>query len=153
VVILQHHSQCLLGRTPTPFWRGRKPSVPLGVSSMEVKRKIDRRHKRMAVPVCAWLDFRGDSATRAMRSLDLSLEGARFATIRPVRTGDAVMARLEIRSGESAVECKGRVCWVRPMQDRVRHFGVRFVDLSDEERSRIEQLLNEAARQAPLAAV
>lgn len=105
------------------------------------------------MPVCAWLDFRGDSATRAMRSLDLSEEGARFATIRPVRAGDAVMVRLDVRAGEPAVECKGRVCWVRPMQDRVRHFGVRFVDLADDERSRIEQSLRDAADRVPLAAV
>lgn len=107
----------------------------------------------MAVPVCAWLDFRGDSATRAMRSLDLSGEGARFATIRPVRAGDSVMVRLDVRPGSPAVECKARVCWVRPMQDRVRHFGIRFVDLSEDERTQIEQAIAGAGARAPLAAI
>ena len=88
-----------------------------------------------------------------MRSLDLSTEGARFATIRSVTKGDLVMVRLEVRAGAPAVECKGRICWVEPMEDRVREFGVRFVDLTEDERLEIDQAMVEAATQHTLAAI
>lgn len=107
----------------------------------------------MPVTVCAWLDFRGDQSTRAMRSLDLSTEGARFATIRPVVADDWVMVRLEVRPGRPAVECKGRICWVEPMQDRVRHFGLRFIDLAEDEYTEIERALKDSAGFQPMTAV
>lgn len=88
-----------------------------------------------------------------MRSLDLSTEGARFATIRPVTPGEPVMVRLEVRAGAPAVECKGRICWVEPMEDRVREFGVRFVDLAEDERIEIDQAMLEAATHHALAAI
>ena len=91
--------------------------------------------------VCSWLEFRGDSSARGMRSLDFSSEGARFATIKPVATGEPVMLRMELFTGAPAIECKGRVCWVRPMESRLRHFGVRFIDLDEEERDLIDQAL------------
>jgi Tfp pilus assembly protein PilZ len=120
---------------------------------MEVKRKNNRRFLRHRVPLCAWLEFRDDDSTRAMRSLDLSTEGARFATIRAVEKNDPIMVRLEVRPGAPAVECKGRVCWVEPMQDRVRLFGIRFVDLAEDERIQIEQALVESTSRQSMAAI
>ncbi len=88
-----------------------------------------------------------------MRSLDLSTEGARFATIHPITSGELVMVRLEVRAGAPAVECKGRICWVEPMEDRVRQFGVRFVDLAEDERIEIDQAMVNAATHYTLAAI
>jgi Tfp pilus assembly protein PilZ len=108
---------------------------------METNLHDKRRHPRRAMTVCSWLEFRGDTSARGMRSIDFSHEGARFASIKPVVTGERVMLRLELFTGAPAIECKGRVCWVRPMESRLRHFGVRFVDLDPEEQELIEQAL------------
>jgi len=91
--------------------------------------------------VCSWLEFRGEPSVRGMRSIDFSSEGARFATIKPVTTGAPVILRMELFTGAPAIECKARVCWVRPMESRLRHFGVRFIDLDEEERDLIGQAL------------
>jgi len=148
-----HDRQCSLGSDHTPLWRSREPSVPFGVSSMEVKSTNNRRHKRQTVPLCAWLEFEEDGSTRAMRSLDLSTEGGRFSTIRPVDSGDFVMVRLEVRPGAPAVECKGRVCWVDTMGDDVREFGVRFLDLVEDERSQIDKAMTEVVRHRSMATI
>ena len=118
----------------------------------EIKQKNYRRFDRQPVPICAWLEFRHDGSTRAMRSLDLSTDGARFATIRPVIQGELIMMRLDVRPGAPAVECKARVCWVQPMADRVRQFGVRFVDLAEDERTEIDQAMVDAANRQLMAA-
>ncbi len=151
---MQHHRQCSLGSTLTPLWRPRKPSVPFGVSSsMEIKQNDNRRYIRKPVPICAWLEFREEHSTRAMRSLDLSAQGARFSTIRPVAKDDLVMVRLEVRPGAPAVECKGRVCWAEPLEDQITEFGVRFLDLVEDERAQIRRAMREDASQQPLATI
>ncbi len=88
-----------------------------------------------------------------MRSLDLSAHGARFSTIRPVAKGDLVMVRLEVRPGAPAVECKGRVCWAESMADQVREFGVRFIDLVEDERAQIRTAMRDTTSGQSLAAI
>lgn len=93
-----------------------------------------RRHCRHRVAVCAWLDFHHEKTTRGTVSEDLSLEGARFSSMRPVNVGDGVLIRMQLDRTVGAIECKGRVCWTASQPNRLHTFGVRFVDLSEDER-------------------
>ncbi|MBX7258518.1 MAG: PilZ domain-containing protein [Candidatus Hydrogenedentes bacterium] len=112
-----------------------------------------RRHTRRKVGVCAWLQFNGDDATRGMVSVDLAPEGAQFSSIRPIEIGERVLVRLQLGPSHPTVECKGAVCWAAPMPNRLNHFGVRFVDLNDDERASIESFLQRPSARPALAAV
>lgn len=112
-----------------------------------------RRHARRKAGVCAWLQFSGDDATRGMVSVDLGLEGAQFSSLRPVGTGERVLVRLQLGPSHPTVECKGVVRWAAPMPNRLNHFGVRFVDLRDDERAAIESFLKRPSAKPALAAV
>lgn len=88
-----------------------------------------------------------------MRSVDLSLEGSRFATLHPLPLGQTLLVRLQLEPTLPTVECKGRVCWCRPMPNGLHEFGVRFVDLLEDERERIERFLIGTQARPALVAV
>jgi hypothetical protein len=71
--------------------------------------------------------------------MDLGVEGARFAMIRPVQVGDQVLVNLLLPSG--TIECKGRVCWSRDAEEEQNSFGVRFLDLREAEREYLSRHL------------
>jgi hypothetical protein len=119
---------------------------------MEKQRKEKRRHRRRNVAVCAWLAFNGDGASRGMVSVDLAPEGARFCALNPVSAGQPVLVRLQLGPSRRAIECKGRVCWTRSMPDSLRHFGVRFLDLHEEEEIWIREFLGGSATHPTAAA-
>lgn len=96
-----------------------------------------RRHNRHKVAVCAWLDFYHENTTRGTVSEDLSLEGARFSSMRPVNVGERVLVRMQLDRAGTPIECKGRVCWTASQPNRLHTFGVRFVDLSEDERGNL----------------
>lgn|GEM_PF-1129184 len=108
-----------------------------------------RRHLRRDVTLCAWLRFRGEKSPRCTRSCDLTREGARFVTLRPVAVGEPVLITLAL-SGTQSLECKGVVRWCRMLPNRMYEFGVRFLDLHDEEYERLDEVMavSEAAEAA-----
>lgn len=101
----------------------------------QVQHHEARRHSRYTVAVCAWLDFRCENTTRGTVSEDLSLEGARFSSMRPVAVGERVLVRMQLSRAGGPIECKGRVCWSNSLPNKLHTFGVRFVDLSEDERN------------------
>ncbi len=74
--------------------------------------------------------------------MDLGVEGARFAMLRPVQVGDQVLVDLLLPSG--TIECKGRVCWSEASEPEKNCFGVRFLDLRETEREYLARHLNSA---------
>ncbi|HRK34960.1 MAG TPA: PilZ domain-containing protein [Candidatus Hydrogenedentes bacterium] len=92
-----------------------------------------RRHERYQVPIAAWIEFHGDAETRGTVSRDVSAEGARFSSVRPMLAGEPVIVRMQLGRGAQIVECKGRVVWTKQMPNRLHDFGVRFVDLDEDE--------------------
>lgn len=99
-----------------------------------------RRFTRVPSPVCTWLSFRSDRAAYGTLSMDLGVEGARFALIRPVEVGDQVLVDLLLPSG--TIECKGRVCWSGESEPEKSCFGVRFLDLREAEREYLTRHLS-----------
>ncbi|GMU93270.1 MAG: hypothetical protein AMXMBFR4_23280 [Candidatus Hydrogenedentota bacterium] len=108
---------------------------------MEARRTNQRRHTRHNVSIAAWLEFENDSVYRGTVSTDLGIEGARFSSLTPVEVGQRVLVRMQLGHTSNVIECKGRVCWSQPMPNRLYDFGVRFVDLDEEECSRLQSFL------------
>jgi len=98
-----------------------------------------RRFAREWRTIYAWLDFptsSGESAaTRATTTVDLCEQGARFSGVEVVHPGTPVITHLQIGFGHGVIECKGKVIWSAVGPRGLYDFGVRFVDLSDEERA------------------
>ncbi|GMW00826.1 MAG: hypothetical protein AMXMBFR84_19630 [Candidatus Hydrogenedentota bacterium] len=101
-----------------------------------------RRNTRAPIAVCAWIDFRGETKSRGMTSVDLSVDGARFISMRPVTEGDLLIIRLQLHAAGEPVECKARVSWNKRLPSGLHQFAVRFLDLCDDERDEIQALVD-----------
>lgn len=112
-----------------------------------------RRHVRRPLSLCAWLEFGHTTGRHGMRTHDVSLEGARFASARPIKSGAKALLHMQLGSRARAIECKARVCWTRVMEDGLCHFGVRFVDLEHEEELDLTQFLDSSLPPLTLSAV
>ena len=106
-----------------------------------------RRFERNEVSVCVWLQFHHDCSVQATTTVDLSPEGARFHAPKRVRPGQHVMLYLQLDPVAYTVECKGKVCWANPNPSGLTAFGVRFLDLEEEEHKRIARSIEK--RQKP----
>ena len=118
------------------------PVLFKGVKVMDTNLNDSRRHIRQRVTACAWLEFSQETLPRATTTLDLAIEGARFSSMKPATLGDPVLVRLQLGTSPRYIECKGKVCWTDRMPNRLYNFGVRFVDLYEDERLRLEQFLS-----------
>ena len=98
-----------------------------------------RRSTRYSVQVSAILTFRAYGEHFENMTHDLSVDGASFSAWHPVHMGDGVLISLQF--DEERFECKGQVRWVQTLPDGERRFGVRFVDLFDDERRRLQHIL------------
>jgi len=107
-----------------------------------------RRHTRVPAKACAWLRFQNENALWGTMCVDLAREGARFSALRPVTRGSMVLLQLQLRSNAPAMECKSRVCWSRLMPDGLYSFGVRFLDLTEDELERLGGFLQESGEPA-----
>jgi hypothetical protein len=105
------------------------------------KQQEARRERRHPLNICAWLRFKSDEASHGAVTLDLSAEGARFGTVNPLDCGEPVMVHLQLTPNAYPIECKGRVCWSERMQDGLYNFGLRFLDLRDDEREELRGFL------------
>lgn len=111
-----------------------------------------RRNPRVAVPVCAWLQQR-ETAVFSTTAADVSAGGARFFAVRPKKQGDAILVFLQLKTNESPLECKGRICWCERGPNGLYAYGVRFVDLSACEQAQIAEFVAEVQARATLTAV
>jgi hypothetical protein len=104
-------------------------------------RAIDekRRYARHGESVCAWLTFHYDALQCGTLTEDLSSEGACFSTLRPIHAGEQVLLNLQV--DPTGIECKGKVCWALTMPNGLNRFGVRFVDIGDDEREQLSHYL------------
>ena len=104
-----------------------------------------RRFVRHDESVCAWLSFHYDSLQCGTLTEDLSSEGACFSTLRKVNSGEQILLHLQV--DPAGIECKGKVCWIQPMPNGLNRFGVRFVDIRDDERDQLSHYLVRRTRQ------
>ena len=104
---------------------------------MRYEEQEHRRHGRFRREAPAWLDFRDAPGPCDATTLDLSREGASFQARQQVRPRTPVILRLMLDSQSPPIEAKAKVCWVAPRPGGVHEFGVRFLDLSEDEQARL----------------
>lgn len=97
----------------------------------------------------SWLQFRDARASRRTRTLNLSANGALFGALHEVENGHKLLVALDLEDGKPPLECKGEVRWARQVEGNLHVFGVRFLDLDDEERKRIGRRLSPDPRPQP----
>jgi PilZ domain len=115
-----------------------------GVKVMDDETREKRRYARVSAKACAWLQFQNESTLWGTVCVDLARAGARFSALRPVTRGSMVMIQLQLRPNAPAMECKSRICWSRLMPDGLYSFGVRFLDLTEDEGDRLAGFLKTA---------
>lgn len=111
---------------------------------METVQLDKRRFPRIDEAVCAWLSFKKDSAAYGTTTMDLGLEGARFTTLKRVDVGDNVIVCLQLPW--MSIQCKGKVCWLSAETGGLYNFGVRFLDLRDNERDFLNRYVRHGVR-------
>jgi len=109
-----------------------------------VRTQDKRRFLRQALSVPSSLRFHEDDAPLLTITTDIGLEGARFCAGRPVAKGVPVLLRLQLGNHGQLLECKGKVCWAHEDDDAFTVFGVRFIDLHEDERELLRQFLDSA---------
>lgn len=112
-----------------------------------------RRHIRHSIAIGAWLSQPSEGRLSPMRSADVSVSGARLTWLRPLAPNTPLLVRMQLGESGHAIECKGRVCWCAPLKNGLHHFGVRFLDITEDEHERLEEFLNVTKARPVLAAV
>lgn len=92
-----------------------------------------RRYGRRSHRHYAWIDMGVGMMGRATTTVDLGVEGARFQTVDAIPVGTRLLVHLQVGQGHRDLECKGKICWVGTGADGMQEYGVRFVDLTEEE--------------------
>jgi hypothetical protein len=96
------------------------------------ERRRDRR-----VPVELWIEAEAGDELYFHRAANLSVGGAYFDQTIPEPEGKLVQLRFSLPGGGSEISCKGEIVTAKDFA-----MGVRFVDLADSDRQRIEELVN-----------
>lgn len=116
----------------------------MSTSSQEHER---RQYKRVRAPVyCRTLGISQRFLQARTQPLDISLGGMRIYSDEPVKKG----LRLELElflPDNTTVTCKVEVVWVDalPNGSPARHdVGLKFIDVSDEDRRRLGAVLDES---------
>ena len=105
-----------------------------------------RCHARVEQRLCAWISFQASETAYGTLTVDIGARGAKFSTLRSVEIGEPVLVCLQFPSG--SIDCKGKVCWAHWASNGLNYFGVRFLDLSDSERDRLEHYIDRRSRLA-----
>jgi len=101
-----------------------------------------RREPRVNVALGARVRFSSHDVEQSAVTVDLSPEGARLRSVRPVAHGQGVMLELQLDPFSAAIECKARVTWAARVSNGLCSFGVRFLDLRYEEAETLQDLVS-----------
>lgn len=101
---------------------------------------MSERRKDRRVPVELWIEAEAGDELYFHRAANLSVGGAFFDKTIPEPVGKVVTLRFALPSGGSEVSCKGEIVNAQDFA-----MGIKFLDLKDEDRRRIEELVEKAA--------
>ncbi|MBI5543579.1 MAG: PilZ domain-containing protein [Deltaproteobacteria bacterium] len=100
------------------------------MSEKTAERRRDRR-----VPVELWIEAEAGDELYFHRAANLSVGGAYFDKTIPEPTGKVVQLRFALPGGDE-IACKGEIVTAQDFA-----MGVKFLDLSEDDRLRIENLV------------
>lgn len=109
-----------------------------------------RRSPRVALDLLIQYRFESYEAFLGDRSLDISVGGIFICTEAPREEGTLVYLQFRLKEGAPLVEGLGRVVRVNPpgVPGRVAGMGIEFVNLDDESRQTIEDIVARRLSQA-----
>ncbi len=102
----------------------------------------DERRNEERVPASIEVLWIGNAGKYESRTSDLSLGGCFVDTVAQVELGDIIALSLQLPAGES-IEIEGEVVYTYPSMG----FGVRFTNVSDSDRRKLELIIKDAAHQ------
>ena len=100
----------------------------------------DERRNRERVPASIEVLWAGNAGKNESRTSDLSLGGCFVDTVGHVELGNIITFSLRLPAGEP-IEIEGEVVYTYPSIG----FGVRFTNVSDSDRRKLEWLIKAAA--------
>lgn len=100
-----------------------------------------RRFQRHPASLKAALCFHSWDVPTRVETVDLGVEGIQCLSCEPIPDGTRVLVRLQLVPGETWLECKGKICWARLEEDSRTRFGIRFLDLIEDEREMLDLFL------------
>ena len=100
----------------------------------------DERRNQERVPASIEVRWVGNAGKNETRASDLSLGGCFVDTVGQVKLGEIITFSLRLPAGEP-IEIEGQVVYTYPSIG----FGVRFTNVSDSDRRKLEWLIKAAA--------
>ena len=81
-------------------------------------------------------------------TVDVSAEGARIAVPRAIDQGTSVRLRVHLPDAQAGIDCVCRAVWCKPSETFAGMYevGMSFVDMTDDDRLRLEQLCSQLAQ-------
>ncbi len=106
-----------------------------------------RKHRR--IPLNTVVQFRNESVDDFMRehAANISLGGMFIRTTAPRPKGDMIYLHFALDDGDKLIEGLGKVVHVNPPDHPAPGMGVEFVDLDDNSRRLIDEIIAERASQ------
>ena len=123
--------------------------LPGGVDTMDTYTEERRRHPRLDVETNAWLLFAHEDAARVTTTVDLSPDGAQLSGARPVDVDTPLLLNLQLDPNARSLECKASIRCCRAVGVGLYRYGVRFLDLLEDERDQLRQYLDANLDPAP----
>jgi uncharacterized protein (TIGR02266 family) len=105
---------------------------------MAGERRKDRR-----VPIDLWIEAEEGEDLYLQRAANLSVGGAYFAQTVPQKLGTQVHLKFSLPGDEREIRCSGEIV---SAPEKGLGMGVRFLDLAEADRVRIEALIQQLAK-------
>ena len=100
---------------------------------------IDERRRDKRIPVDMWVEAEDGEDLYMQRAANLSVGGAFFAQTVPTLVGTKVKLRFQLPGDAVEIECMGEIV---SAAEKGLGMGVRFVDLPEAARAKIEKLID-----------
>jgi uncharacterized protein (TIGR02266 family) len=105
---------------------------------------VEERRKNRRISVEIWIEAEEGDELYFQRAANLSAGGAFFAQTVPQKVGTRVTLRFTLPGETSEIQCSGEIV---SSSEKGLGMGVRFVDLSAEDRTRIEGLIERLSKE------
>ena len=99
---------------------------------------MNERRRDRRVPVDIWIEAEEGDDLYLQHAANLSVGGAFFAQTVPTKVGTEVKLKFELPGGGPEIHCTGAIV---SAAEKGLGMGVRFLDLAESDRLRIEALI------------
>ena len=110
-----------------------------------------RQYQRTPLPFEAKYRFSGDFTTawRTVRTMNISAGGMRFRSADFIEEGAVLDVQVALPTRSEPLTIKARVVWSQAMGSGVTENGAEFFDVSPDEETKIDELVQFLAKRTP----